>query len=48
MYTTAYLLNILANRTKASAFGALNFGTHRYLTIVNSTGFEMHYEIELL
>lgn len=50
--TNSTPVNMTVNTGKqtiqASAFGALDFGTHRYLTIVNSTGYEMHYEIELL
>ncbi len=31
-----------------SAFGAIDLGTHRYLTGLNESLFEMHYEVELL
>ncbi len=32
----------------ASVFGDIDFGTHRFLTAVNTGGTEVHYEIELL
>lgn len=50
--TNSTAVNMIVNNGKvtieASAFGAIDFGTHRYLTVVNTTAFEMHYEIELL
>lgn len=32
----------------AAAFGATNYGTHRYLTAVNTNAVELHYAVELL
>jgi hypothetical protein len=31
-----------------AAFGVTNYGTHRYLTAVNSHLVELHYVVELL
>ncbi len=35
-------------KIQVSAFGISNYGLHRHLTAVNSTAYELHYEIELL
>ncbi len=49
--TDSTVVNVTANAAKitiqASAFGAIDFGTHRYLTAVNSSGVELHYVVEL-
>lgn len=45
-------VTVKANAAKikvlASEFGAIDFATHRFLTAVNSTTFELHYVVELL
>ena len=45
-------VTVTANAAKikvlASEFGAIDFATHRFLTAVNSTTFELHYVVELL
>ncbi len=50
--TDSTAVNVTANAGKltieASAFGAIDFATHRYLTAVNSSAAELHYEVELL
>ena len=50
--TDSSAVNITANAAKitlqASAFGAIDFGTHRFLTAVNPSATELHYEVELL
>jgi hypothetical protein len=49
--TDSTAVNVTANAAKitieASAFGAIDFGTHRFLTAVNSSGVELHYVVEL-
>ena len=41
-------VNQAKQKIQASAFGISDYGTHRFLTAVNLSAFELHYKIELL
>lgn len=50
--TDSTAVTVTANETKitiqAVAFSITEYGTHRYLTAINNTSYELHYEVELI